>query len=201
MWYTKKVLKYEKMTTHKEHPLSPAIFSDCVKSLLRMPVLRAKVPEGLRAGVDLVTKVSTDPADQGMNLIQKGWKQLYLDQLNVEGFEKEAKEHHQKEGERRREEGEHRRDREIAAAVSTVDAGQRVQAVKAILARTSETIDENLPDEVRDVVRIEGSWHESCVPVVPPTKRHVQSRPGTSHRSMRDQEKLWATLRSLEAVK
>ena len=95
MWYTKKVLKYEKMTTHKEHPLSPAIFSDCVKSLLRMPVLRAKVPEGLRAGVDLVTKVSTDPADQSMNLIQKGWKKLYLDPENVEGFEKEAKEHHQ----------------------------------------------------------------------------------------------------------
>ena len=102
MWYTKKVLKYEKMTTHKEHPLSPAIFSDCVKSLLRMPVLRAKVPEGLRAGVDLVTKVSTDPADQSMNLIQKGWKKLYLDPENVEGFEKEAKEHHQKEVERRR---------------------------------------------------------------------------------------------------
>jgi hypothetical protein len=201
MWYTKKVLKYEKMTTHKENPLSPAIFSDCVKSLLRMTTLRAKVPEWLRAGVQHVTKVSTDPAEQGMNLIQKGWKQLYLDPLNVEGFEKEAKEHHQQEGERRREEGERRRDREIAAAVSTVDAGQRVQAVKAILARTSDSIDENLPDEVRDVVRIEGSWHESCVPVVPPTKRHVQSRPGTSHRTMRDQEKLMATLRSLEAVK
>ena len=136
-----------------------------------------------------------------MNLIQKGWKQLYLDPLNVEGFETETKEHHQKEGERRREEGERRRDREIAAAVSTVDAGQRVQAVKAILARTIDSIDENLPDEVRDVGRIEGSWHESCVPVVSPTKRHVQSRPGTSHRSMRDQEKLLATLRSLEAVK
>jgi hypothetical protein len=26
----------------------------------------------------------------------------------------------------------------------------------------SETVDENLPDEVRDVVRVEGSWHESC---------------------------------------
>ena len=63
-----------------------------------MTTLRAKVPEWLRAGVQLVTKVSTDPADQGMNLIQKGWKQLYLDPLNVEGFEKEAKEHHQKEG-------------------------------------------------------------------------------------------------------
>jgi hypothetical protein len=53
--------------------------------------------------------------------------------------------------------------------VSTADAGQRVQAVRAILARTSETVDENLPDEVRDVVRVEGSWHESCVPAVPPT--------------------------------
>jgi hypothetical protein len=159
-----------------------------------MPTIRAKVPEWLRVGVELVTKVSTDPADQGMNLIQKGWKQLYLDQLNVEGFEKEAKEHHQKEVE-------HRHDREIAEAVSTVDAGQRVQAVRAILARTSETVDENLPDEVRDVVRVEGSWHELCVPVVPPTKWHVQSRPGTSHRSMRDQEKLMSTLRSLKAVK
>lgn len=194
MWYTKKILKYEKMTTHKENPLSPAIFSDCVKSLLRMPTLKAKVPEWMRVGVELVTKVSTDPADQGMNLIQKGWKQLYLDPLNVEGFEKEAQEHHQKEVERRR-------DREIAEAVLSVDAGQRVQAVRAILARTSETVDENLPDEVRDVVRVEGSWHESCVPVVPPTKRYVQSRPGTSHRSKRDQEKLLATLRSLEAVK
>jgi hypothetical protein len=85
--------------------------------------------------------------------------------------------------------------------VLSVDAGQRVEAVRAILARTSETVDENLPDEVRDVVRVEGSWHESCVPVVPPTNRYVQSRPGTSHRSMRDQEKLLATLRSLEAVK
>jgi hypothetical protein len=85
--------------------------------------------------------------------------------------------------------------------VSTADAGQRVQAVRAILARTSETVDENLPDEVRDVVRVEGSWHESCVPSVPPTKRHVQSRPGTSHRSARDREKLIATQRALEAVK
>ena len=137
---------------------------------------------------------SIDPTDQGMNLIQKGWNQLYLDPLNVEGFEKEAKEHHQKEVE-------HRRDREIAEAVLSVDAGQRVQAVRAILARTSETVDENLPDEVRDVLRVEGSWHESCVPVVPPTKWQVQSRPVTSHRSARDRHKFCASQRTLEAVK
>ena len=81
-----------------------------------MPQLRAKAPVWLRTGVELVTKVSTDPADRSMNPIQKGWKQVNLDTVNVAGFEKEAKEHYQTEVERRRA-------REIAEAVSKADAG------------------------------------------------------------------------------
>jgi hypothetical protein len=50
---------------------------------------------------------------------------------------------------------ERQRVREMAETVSKAETGQRVQVVKPILARTSETVDENLPDEVRDVVRVE----------------------------------------------
>ena len=84
------------------------------------------------------------------------------------------------------------------------DAAQRASCPLATVQQDSSSTagaQQEVAEAQQDVSSSTAGAQRAVLPVVPPTKWHVQSRPGTSHRSMRDQEKLWATLRSLEAVK
>ena len=84
------------------------------------------------------------------------------------------------------------------------DAAQRASCPLATVQQDSFSTagaQQEVAEAQQDVSSSTAGAQRAVSPVMPPTKRHVQSRPGTSHRSMRDQEKLMATLRSLEAVK
>ena len=83
---------------------------------------------------------------------------------------------------------EDRKARQVVEAVQSAASGLAQQAVAAILSQTETEVDMNLPEAVRDVVRVEGAWHEAAVPVVRGGKGEVKSRPGTSIKTLRKRQ-------------
>jgi len=193
IWYTKKTIKYTEMNEREEKPISDALYYDCVKSLMRVPQLRQKAPEWLEESMVSITSPSLSVADQGRNLIQKGWHEIYLDKIQEDGMLEEAKKYHA-------EQVEARKSRALAQAVLDAPAGQEVQAVSAILSSTAQHVDMNLPQEVRDVVSLEGAWHEAAVPGVPVEKGQSKRRPGNSSRTLHKNRNESRTLQELRQV-
>ena len=174
-WYTKKVIKYTEMRERKEKPISDELYWQAMRSLLRVPQLRSKAPEWLQNSMHAITKPSQE--DEGRNLIAKGWKELYLDPIQKEGMLEEARTYHT-------EQVEARKARQLVEAVRSASGGQAHEAVAAILSQAEPEVDMSLPEEVRDVVRVEGAWHEAAVPVVRGGKKEVKARPGTSVKTL-----------------
>jgi hypothetical protein len=182
------------MREREEKPMSDDLYYEAVKSLMRVPWLRSKAPEWLDKAMLSITTPSLKQADGGRNLIAKGWKELYLDEIYKDGMLEEAKKLHQ-------EQEEARRARAVVDAVASSSEGEAQQAVAAILRRTEEEVDMNLPPEVRDVVGVEGAWHEAAVPAVVKGKGQVKSRPGTSTKTARKKQSQQDAVAILQQVR
>ena len=180
-WYTKKVIKYTEMRERKENPISDDLYWQAMRSLLRVPQLRSKAPEWLEKSMRAITNPSLKPEDESRNLIAKGWKEIYLDPIQKEGMLEEAHTYHA-------EQVEARKARQVVEAVQSTSSGQAHAAVAAILSQAEPEVDMNLPEAVRDVVRVEGAWHEAAVPVVRGGKKEVKARPGTSAKTLRKKQ-------------
>jgi hypothetical protein len=176
-WYTTKVLKYTDMWQREDKPISDELFYAAVKSLMGVPQLRAKAPEWLEKAIQSISTVSVDKDGQSRNLIEKGWKDLYIDEIYKEGMLEEAQKHHD-------EQAEARRNREVEDVLRRAPPEQQAQAVSAIFRSTAQEVDRDLPKEVQDVVRLEGAWHEAAVPVVREEEGRGKPRPGTSSKAL-----------------
>ena len=148
-WYAKNVIRLKKL--RDDTGMSNEDYQARLNTLMRIGTLRNMAPIWLDQAVKYISK----PLEgEGRNLIQKGWDELYLGPINVDGFLQEALQA-QETASRQRE-----ADKEKAVQMAAVHWFGEHGNLDAFDRSKVEVQDFNVSVEARAVSEAECTYHE-----------------------------------------